>query len=50
MFSKGTELPDPEGLLEGTGKRARHVKLRSIGDVDRPGVRALVMEAGRATP
>jgi hypothetical protein len=49
MFSKGTELPDPEGLLEGTGKRARHVKLRSVGDVDRPGVRALVTEAGRAT-
>jgi hypothetical protein len=50
MFSKGTELPDPDRLLEGTGKRARHVKLRSIADVDRPGVRALIVEAGRATP
>lgn len=24
----GAELPDPAGLLEGTGKRMRHVKLR----------------------
>ncbi len=27
-FFRGSELPDPEGLLEGTGKRMRHVKLR----------------------
>jgi hypothetical protein len=47
MFARGTELSDPEELLEGTGKRARHVKLRSIGDVDRPGVRALLVEAGQ---
>jgi hypothetical protein len=50
MFSRGTELPDPDALLEGTGKRARHVKLRSVADVDRPGVRALVVAAGAATP
>src|SRR5215207_1837101 len=36
MFSKGTELPDPDGLLEGTGKKARHVKLRSSQDADNP--------------
>jgi hypothetical protein len=39
MFSKGTELPDPDGLLEGTGKKARHVKLRSPQDVDKTAVR-----------
>lgn len=27
-FFFGAELPDPAGLLEGTGKRMRHVKLR----------------------
>ena len=27
MFARGAELPDPEHLLEGTGKRARHVKI-----------------------
>jgi hypothetical protein len=30
MLSRGAELSDPEGLLEGTGKRARHVKVRSV--------------------
>lgn len=27
-FFRGAELPDPDGLLEGTGKFMRHVKLR----------------------
>lgn len=33
-FFRGAELPDPHGLLEGTGKFMRHVKLRPGGDVD----------------
>jgi hypothetical protein len=47
MFADGARLPDPAGLLQGTGKRARHVKLRSAADVDRPAVRAL-LEAARS--
>ena len=47
MFARGTELPDPDGLLEGTGKHARHVKLRSVADVERPSVRALTETAWR---
>jgi hypothetical protein len=50
MFAKGTQLNDPEHLLEGTGKLARHVKLRTIEDVGRPGVRALIEQAGGLTP
>lgn len=38
MFAQDTALPDPEQLLEGTGKRARHVKLRSAADIERPTV------------
>ena len=34
-FFRGTSLDDPEGLLEGTGKAMRHVKVRSIEDADR---------------
>jgi hypothetical protein len=41
-FFYGTELPDPEQLLEGTGKLLRHIKIRSIEDLERPGVRALL--------
>jgi len=33
-FFRGAELPDPTGLLEGTGKFMRHVKLRPEREVD----------------
>ena len=44
-FARGTSVPDPAGLLEGTGKRARHVKLKSVEDVERPEIRALLEAA-----
>lgn len=44
-FMRGAALPDPEKLLEGSGKGVRHVKLRSIADVWKPGVKKLVVEA-----
>ncbi len=46
-FYYGLELPDPDGLLKGVGKRIRHVELRSIEDVRRPGLRVLVVAAIR---
>ena len=51
-FNYGSELPDPDGLLEGTGRLFRHVKLRTPGDVERPALRALVKVASghRAPP
>ncbi len=42
QFADGAQLPDPAGLLEGTGKRARHVKCRTVADVERPALRALI--------
>ena len=46
-FMRGAALPDPEKLLEGTGKGVRNVKLRSVADVKRPGVKKLILEAVR---
>lgn len=46
-FPRGTSLTDPEGLLEGTGKNMRHVKLRTVEDLRREGLRELVEEAAR---
>ena len=46
-FLRGAALSDPEKLLEGTGKGVRHVKLRSIADVKKPGVRKLVLQAAK---
>jgi hypothetical protein len=45
LFPRGADLKDPRGLLEGTGKAMRHVKIFSVADVGRPGVRALVSQA-----
>lgn len=45
---RGSELPDPYGLLEGHGKLHRHIGLRSPADLRRPGVRALIKAADAA--
>lgn len=42
---RGAELTDPAGLLEGTGKRARHVKVREVKRARQPEVRALLQAA-----
>ena len=44
-FYKGADLKDPKNLLDGTGAKMRHVKIRSIEDANRPSIRALVKEA-----
>jgi hypothetical protein len=44
-ISHGVGLPDPAGLLEGTGKVHRHVKLRRPDDLDRPELRDLMAAA-----
>ena len=47
QFADAIDLPDAAGLLEGTGKRVRHVKLRSVADPDRPEFRQLLRDAWR---
>ena len=44
-FYKGTDLPDPAGLMEGTGAKMRHVKIRSLDEAERPTIRALIKAA-----
>lgn len=44
-FNFGSLLPDPCGLLRGTGKLIRHVRMARAADLDRPGVRELVRAA-----
>ena len=43
-FFRGTELDDPHGRLEGTGKGMRHVKIKDPGNVDGP-VKQLIKDA-----
>ncbi|MHB9028408.1 MAG: DUF1801 domain-containing protein [Candidatus Latescibacterota bacterium] len=41
-FPRGVDLPDPSGLLTGTGKRARHVRLSEMAQAASPAVGALL--------
>jgi hypothetical protein len=41
-FFYGAELPDPAGLLEGKGKRVRHVKLRPGTELNFAALSALI--------
>jgi len=44
-FFQGTELDDPHGLLEGTGKFMRHVKLSPETEVDKEALKDLIRAA-----
>ena len=44
-FFQGASLPDPAGLLEGSGKRMRHVKLHWGRDVDKEALGELISAA-----
>ena len=43
----GANMPDPRHLLEGTGKVHRYVQLRTVKDLEQPGVSALLKLASR---
>ena len=44
-FMNGVELPDPSGLLTGTGKRLRHVKIKTADDLKNPALVELIKAA-----
>ena len=44
-FFRGAEIDDPDGLLEGTGKFMRHVKLRPERDINATALKKLVKSA-----
>jgi hypothetical protein len=44
-FWRGSTIPDPDHLLEGTGKNLRHVKLRTLEEASSPQLAALLRRA-----
>jgi hypothetical protein len=44
-FWRGSSLPDPDRLLEGTGKNLRHVKLHTLEDASSPSFERLIRSA-----
>ena len=44
-FANGIELLDPDGMLEGTGKKIRHVKIRNSEEIESKKLTNLIREA-----
>ena len=42
QLADGVDLPDPGAVIEGTGKRIRHVKVRSVEAAAAPALRAII--------
>jgi hypothetical protein len=48
-FARGTELPDPDRRLQGTGKLHRHLRIEKPADLDDPALRRFIhLAADRA--
>jgi hypothetical protein len=45
MLTKGAQLSDPQKLLTGTGKQARHAKIHSEAETQNLALRTLLQEA-----
>jgi hypothetical protein len=50
QLADGVDLPDPDGLIEGTGKRIRHVKVRAPEAARSPALREVVRAQLAARP
>jgi hypothetical protein len=44
-FIHGAFLPDPDGLLEGSGKAMRHIPIDSLNKTRREAIRKLIRAA-----
>lgn len=44
-FYKGVDLPDPDNLLEGTGKISRYVDIKSVEQIKSSSLRNLIISA-----
>lgn len=49
-FYYGSDLPDPQNLLEGTGESMRHIKISKLEELENPAVRHLIQAASQHLP
>ena len=50
FFARGAKLPDPSGILQGSGRQMRHVVLEPVGVLDSAPVRMLIKAAVSTHP
>ena len=44
-FNRGAELNDPDGILQGSGRQVRHIRISEPADLRKPAVRSFVRAA-----
>jgi hypothetical protein len=44
-FHRGADLKDPHGILRGTGKAMRHIRVAKLSELDRPELRTFLRQA-----
>jgi hypothetical protein len=44
QLADGVDLPNPDGRIEGTGKRVRHIKVRSVDEAGSDPVRRAISD------
>ena len=44
-FNRGSQIPDPQRILQGNGNWVRHIRIASLADLARPEIRAFVKAA-----
>ena len=49
-FNRGADLDDPAGILQGSGRQVRHIRIAELSGLRAPAVRALVREAIARAP
>ena len=49
-FFRGVDLKDTKGLLEGSGKGMRHIKIHRLEDIDTATITAMVKQAASLRP
>lgn len=47
-FGKGAELEDPHRVLEGSGQFRRHIKLKTLGDIESKHLQHYIVQAHRS--
>lgn len=44
-FSRGTQMVDRYGLLRGAAKGSRHVKMKNLGEINKPALKYYIKQA-----
>jgi hypothetical protein len=47
IFLRGNELKDPDNLLEGTGRKGRHIKIRKKDEINKEALKSLVLDSAK---